>query len=140
MTAGAVTPQSGPGNWTTCRECPEPCASREVTPCFGSMCAQLVVRASMGSMSAWNELVPAFTRLTGHQVVVNQAAATLEPGSDLRSDLIALYGDPMQSAIRQGRVVAGSITNFARAAVGLSVRSGASWPDISTPEALRRTL
>jgi molybdate transport system substrate-binding protein len=104
------------------------------------MCAQLVVRASMGSMSAWNELVPAFTRLTGHQVLVNQATAALEPGSDLPADLIALYGDPMESAIRQGRVVAGSSKNFARAAVGLSVRSGAPWPDISTPEAFGRTL
>ena len=94
----------------------------------------------MGSMSAWNELVPAFTRLTAHQVVVNQAAATLEPGADSRSDLIALYGEPMASAVRQGRVVAGSSTNFARAAVGLSVRSGAPWPDISTPEAFSRTL
>ena len=29
---------------------------------------------------------------------------------------------------------------FARAAVGLSVKSGAPWPDISTPEAFKRTL
>jgi molybdate transport system substrate-binding protein len=94
----------------------------------------------MGSMSAWNELGPTFTRLTGHQVLINQAAATLEPGSDFPSDLIALYGDPMASAVRQGRVVADSSTIFARAAVGLSVRSGAPWPDISTPEAFRRTL
>jgi molybdate transport system substrate-binding protein len=94
----------------------------------------------MGSMSAWNELVPAFTRLSGHRVLVNQAAATLEHGSDSPSDLVALYGDPMANAVRQGRVVADSSTNFARAAVGLSVRSGAPWPDISTPEAFRRTL
>jgi molybdate transport system substrate-binding protein len=37
-------------------------------------------------------------------------------------------------------VVAGSSAIFARAAVGLSVKSGAPRPDISTPEALKRTL
>jgi molybdate transport system substrate-binding protein len=34
----------------------------------------------------------------------------------------------------------GSSAIFARAAVGLSVKSGAPWPDISTPEAFKRTL
>jgi molybdate transport system substrate-binding protein len=37
-------------------------------------------------------------------------------------------------------VVDGSSTIFARAAVGLSVKSGVPWPDISTPEAFRQTL
>ena len=105
--------------------------------------ADLIVRASMGSMSAWNELAPAFTRLTGHKVIVTQeTAATLEQTlvSNAPSDLIALYGDPMDRVVRGGKAVEGSSTVFARAAVGLSVKSGAPWPDISTPEAFKRTL
>jgi molybdate transport system substrate-binding protein len=105
--------------------------------------ADLVVRASMGSMSAWNELAPAFTRLTGRKVIVTQETpATIEQAltTHAPADLIALYGDPFDRIVRQGRVVKESITNFARAAVGLSVKSGAPWPDISTPEAFRRTL
>lgn len=97
----------------------------------------------MGSMSAWNELAPAFTRITGRNVVVTQEiAATLDQTfpSHPPADLIALYGDPMGRIIRSGKVVEGSSTTFARAAVGLSVRSGAPWPDISTPEAFKRTL
>ncbi|HKA44967.1 MAG TPA: substrate-binding domain-containing protein [Burkholderiales bacterium] len=105
--------------------------------------ADLVVRASMGSMSAWNELAPAFTRLTGRKVIVTQeTAATLDRAlaSNAASDLIALYVDPMDRVITQGRVVKGSSAIFARAAVGLSVKSGAPWPAISTPEAFKQTL
>ncbi|RPI43282.1 MAG: ABC transporter substrate-binding protein, partial [Betaproteobacteria bacterium] len=47
---------------------------------------------------------------------------------------------PMNDVIRRGKVLAGSSTIFARAAVGLSVKSGAPRPDISTPEAFKRTL
>jgi len=97
----------------------------------------------MGSMSAWNELAPAFARLTGHKVTVAQETpAALEQGlaSGAPSDLIVLYGEPLERAIRQGKLVEGSSLNFARAAVGLSVKSGAPWPDISTPEAFKHAV
>ena len=103
---------------------------------------ELIVRASMGSMSAWNELAPEFTWITGHKVIVIQEiAATLDQTlPNAPADLIVLYGDPMDRVIRSGKVVEGSSTVFARAAVGLSVKSGAPRPDISTPEAFKRTL
>ena len=97
----------------------------------------------MGTLSTWPELAPAFTRLTGHKVVVSQeSAATLEQAlaSDAPSDLIVLYTEPMNAVIRRGKVVAGSSAVFARAAVGLSVKSGAPWPDIRTPEAFKHAL
>jgi molybdate transport system substrate-binding protein len=103
------------------------------------MSVELIVRASMGSMSAWKELGPAFTRITGHKVIVTQViAASFDQNAP--ADLIVLYGDPMERIIRSGKVVAGTSTIFARAAVGLSVKSGAPRPDISTPEAFKRTL
>ena len=104
---------------------------------------ELVVRASMGSISAWNELTPAFTRLSGHKLsVIQESSATFEQmlASSAPADLVVLYGDPMKEAIRRGKVIEGSSTIFARAAVGLSIKSGAPWPDISTPEAFKRTL
>jgi molybdate transport system substrate-binding protein len=104
---------------------------------------ELVVLASMGTISAWNELAPAFTRLTGHKLIVTQeSAATLEQtlASNAAADLLVLYTEPMNGVIGQGKVLEGASTIFARAAVGLSVKSGAPWPDISTPEAFKRTL
>ncbi len=104
---------------------------------------ELVVRASMGSMSAWNEIAPAFSQATGHKLIITQESATtldeaLESGAP--TDLVVMYGDPMVALIKRGKTVDGSSTVFARAAVGLSVKSGAPWPDISTPEAFKRTL
>ena len=97
----------------------------------------------MGTMSAWSELAPAFTRMTGHKLTITQeSTATWERtlASGAPSDVIVQYTDAMAGVIGRGRVMEGSSTIFARAAVGLSVRSGAPWPDIGTPEAFGRTL
>ena len=99
--------------------------------------SELVVRTSMGSLTAWHELAPAFTRLTGHKVIVAQedAATTLDKvlASGAQSDLISLYGEPLNRIVKGGKTVGGSSTVFTRAAVGLSVKSGAPWPDDAQP-------
>ena len=104
---------------------------------------ELVVRASMGTTSTWDELAPEFTRLTGHKLTVTQESSTTFErmlASNAPADLMVMYGEPMDDIIRRGLVLAGSSTIFARAAVGLSVKSGAPWPDISTPEAFKRAM
>ena len=105
--------------------------------------AELIVRASMGTMSTWSELAPAFTQRTGHTLrLIQESGATLERtlGADASADVIVLYTDPMDEAIRRGKIRHDASTIFARAAVGLSVKSGAPWPDISTPDAFKRAL
>ncbi|HZM48545.1 MAG TPA: molybdate ABC transporter substrate-binding protein [Burkholderiales bacterium] len=105
--------------------------------------AELIVRSSMGAISGLNELGPAFTRLTGHKLIVIQESRTeLEQRltSDAPADLIVQTTSVMDGVIGRGKVVKGSSVIFARAAVGLSVKSGAPWPDIGTPEAFKRTL
>ena len=107
------------------------------------MTAELIVRASMGAISGLNELAPAFTRMTGHKVlVIQESRPELEQrlASNTPTDLIVQTTGVMDSVIARGKVVEGSSTIFARAAVGLSVKSGAPRPDISTPEAFKRTL
>jgi molybdate transport system substrate-binding protein len=103
----------------------------------------LIVRASMGAISGLNELAPAFARMTGHKLIVLQESrAELEQRliSNAPADLIVQVDSVMDGVVARGKVVEGSSTIFARAAVGLSVKSGATWPDISTPEAFKRTL
>jgi ABC-type molybdate transport system substrate-binding protein len=66
---------------------------------------ELVVRASMGTISAWNELAPAFTGLSGHKLIVTQeSATTLEQtlASNAAADLIVLYTDAMKGVIARG--------------------------------------
>ena len=97
----------------------------------------------MGALSALNELAPAFTRRTGHRLVIDRETRDqLEHRliSNAYADLIVQTTTVMDSVIARGKVVEGSSAIFARAAVGLSVKSGAPWPDISTPETLKRAL
>ena len=105
--------------------------------------AELIVRSSMGAVSGLNELAPEFTRITGHKLIIHQESrAELEQRltSDVPADLIVQTTPVMDGLISRGKVVEGSNAIFARAAVGLSVKSGAPQPDISTPERLKRTL
>jgi molybdate transport system substrate-binding protein len=105
--------------------------------------AELIVWASMGAVSGLNEIAPAYTRITGHKLIIRQESrAELEQRliSDSPGDLIVQTTSVMDGVIDRGKVVEGSSAVFARAAVGLSVKSGARRPDISTPEAFKRTL
>ena len=105
--------------------------------------SELIVRASMGAVSGLNALAPAFTRTTGHKLIVCQETrAELEQrlASDAPADVIVQTTPVMEGVISRGKVVEGSSRIFARAAVGLSVKSGARWPDITTPETLKQTL
>jgi molybdate transport system substrate-binding protein len=97
----------------------------------------------MGAVSGLNEIAPAFTRITGHELIICQESRDqLEQRllSNAPADLIVQTTSVMDSVIARGKVVEGSSRIFARAAVGLSVKSGARRPDISTPDALKRTL
>lgn len=105
--------------------------------------AELVLWSSMGAMSGLNELAPAFTRATGHRAVVIQVSRDeLERKLDASApaDLIVQTTDVMDGISKRGKVVADASAIFARAAVGLSVKSGAPWPDISTAEAFKRAV
>ena len=97
----------------------------------------------MGAVSGLNELAPAFTRMTGHKLVICQESRTeLEQRliSNTPADLIVQTSSVMDTVIARGNIVDGSSRIFAQAAVGLSVKSGTPWPDISTPDAFRQTL
>ena len=97
----------------------------------------------MGAVSGLNELAPVFTRRTGHRLTIRQETRDqLEQrlASNAPADLIVQTAGVMDDVMARGKLVAGSGRIFARAAVGLSVKSGAPRPDIGTAEAFRRTL
>jgi molybdate transport system substrate-binding protein len=55
------------------------------------------------------------------------------------ADLIVVDSKALDALIKQGKVVGGR-TDVARTGIGIAVRKGASKPDVSSPEALRRAL
>jgi len=57
-----------------------------------------------------------------------------------RADLIVVTGTAIDVLQSQGRIVAGSRVDLARALIGVGVRAGAASPDISTAEAFTAAL
>ena len=105
--------------------------------------AEITVLAGMGVISGVSDLAPAYEKLTGHSVVVRfeQAAAMNEKiNSGAQADIAALQPEQVDNFIRQGKMVAGTKTNFAQAGVGVAVKTGASRPDISTVDAFKNAM
>lgn len=81
--------------------------------------------------------------MSGHRLVLvlgtsggmNKRVAEGEKG-----DVIVSTSRGLEDLARRGQVVGDTIVPIARSQVGLAVLKGAPRPDISTPEALRRTL
>ena len=97
-----------------------------------------------GSMTGpLNQIAPLFERATGHTLVIHFDStpnliklATSDAPLDLALVPVDVFKDPAATA----RFVAGPTTDIARVGYGVIVRAGAAKPDISTPDALKRTL
>ena len=104
--------------------------------------AELIILTNQGATPGVKELAAAFSRASGHKVTVLQ-----EDGDALErritngpADLITANPGVISEHVKNGRVVANTVTPFVRAGLGLSVRAGAPKPDISTVEAYKATL
>src|SRR6266404_4387988 len=89
-----------------------------------------------------DKLVEGFEAKTGSQVKVTYGTGvstrkTVASGQAL--DVSLLFA-PFAEALKTGNIVASSATVIARLRLALAVQKGAPKPDISTPEAVKRTL
>jgi molybdate transport system substrate-binding protein len=107
----------------------------------------IVVMTSGAFTAAYLDLVPTYERSTGHKLVT--AATTMGTGTEsipnrLRrgdaADVVIVAAEALEELIKAGSVVAGSRVDLARSSIGMAVRAGRPKPDISSVEALRRTL
>jgi molybdate transport system substrate-binding protein len=114
----------------------------------GTRGTELKVMTSGGFTAAYRELVPEFERKTGHRIVTAYGASMgnatdsipnrLQRGE--AADLVILASPALAELVKQGKVVPGSRVDLAESIIGMAVRAGAAKPDISTVEALKRTL
>jgi molybdate transport system substrate-binding protein len=104
--------------------------------------ADLVILSNQGATPGVRELAVAFSHASGHKVTVVQetGAALKRRISSGPADLITSNPEPIADLVKQGKVVAGTVTPFVLAGLGVSVRAGAPKPDISTTEAYKATL
>jgi molybdate transport system substrate-binding protein len=114
----------------------------------GSASGEQVRVMSAGGMAAAHlALVPQFERATGHTVVTDATstgigrdsiASRVRRGEPV--DVLILVRAAIDELIDEGRVAAASRVDLARSSIGMAVRRAAPKPDISSVEALKRTL
>ena len=105
------------------------------------------VMTSGAFTAAHLELIPQLERLTRKKVVTastsvgtgeNSIANRLKRGEVV--DIVIVADTLLRQFIREGLVLDEGATPVARSSIGIAVRAGAPRPDISTVDALRRTL
>lgn len=133
-----------------------PCVSRKAALLVAGMLFVLVRTASADDIrvmtsgtftAAYLELIPQLERaVEGKVVTVTTSMGTgsesipsrLERGDV--ADVVIVADDALDQLIKDGRVMANSRVELARSSIGMAVRAGAPRPDISSVDALRRTL
>src|SRR6185312_15842909 len=105
--------------------------------------AELNVLAGGAMTTIWGGLKPKFEQASGHKLMIRfgttpeliKLATTGGP-----FDLAVVPREVFKDAAAQAQFAAGPTNDIARVGLGVTVRSGAPKPDISTPEALKQTL
>jgi molybdate transport system substrate-binding protein len=105
--------------------------------------AELRVMISDGMKTVVEEVTPQIEQSTGRKL-----AAQFNSSKNLRDkiqagepfDVAILTSDVLDDLIKQGKIAPGGRSEISRSGLGVGVRAGAAKPDISTPEALKRTL
>jgi molybdate transport system substrate-binding protein len=105
--------------------------------------AEIRVLSTQATEQSYRELIPQFEKATGHKVTT-LFTGTLDADKRLAAgegyDLLIMAKDSIEQHTRSGKVVQGSRVDLARSGVGVGVKAGARKPDISSVDALKRTL
>jgi molybdate transport system substrate-binding protein len=114
-----------------------------VSPMSDVKATELNVLAG-GSTTAWlTELAPQFEQSSGHSLAIHfdstpNLIKRLVSGAPV--DVAVVPVDVFRDAAATGRFVPGPTIDIARVGYGVIVRAGTPKPDISTSDALKRTL
>jgi molybdate transport system substrate-binding protein len=108
-----------------------------------ALAAEVTILANQGAVSGVRDLAAGFERASGHKVVVSFEAGPAmnqKIESNAPADVVTLVLDQFEDLIKRGKVVPGTVAEFARAGNGVAVKAGAPKPDISTPEAFKQAM
>src|SRR5690349_21658668 len=108
------------------------------------MAAEIKVLSSIATREAYNELLPEFERSSGQKVTTTWSGTVdilkrMTAGGE-NHDLVIISTTELEELIKQGKIQAGSRADLAKSGIGVAVKAGAPKPDISSVEALKRTL
>jgi molybdate transport system substrate-binding protein len=105
--------------------------------------AEIKLLSSTAVKTVLDEVIPEFERASGNKVAVT-IASTAAIMSRLKAgetpDMVILTKEGIDDLIKQGSIAPASRAEIASAGLGIAVKRGAPKPDISSVEALKRTL
>jgi len=110
---------------------------------IGAEAAELKVFSAIGMQSVMEDLGPKFERASGHKLAItfgSAGAVVKRVQGGETADVVVITRQGIESLVKDGKAAAGDVTDIARSGMGVVVRKGAPKPDISSPEALKRTL
>jgi molybdate transport system substrate-binding protein len=105
--------------------------------------AEIRVLATAAVQEIYNELGPQFENASGHKLVTTWAGTVdvvKKIGAGESFDLVLVAANSLDELAKMGRFGPGSITGIAKSGIGVAVPAGAKKPDLSSGDALKRTL
>jgi molybdate transport system substrate-binding protein len=105
--------------------------------------AEIKVLSAIGIREVMEDLRPKFERISGHKLAITFATMggvvkRVQDGE--AADLVIIPRPGIDSIVKDGKAAPADVIVVASAGISVVVRKGASKPDISSPEALKRTL
>ena len=113
-----------------------------MSPILDLHAAELKVLAGGSMTGPLNELGPQFERASGHKLVIHfdSTPNLIKLATSAPFDLGVVPVDVFKNAEAKARFAPGPTLDIARVGYGVAVRAGAPKPDVSTPDALKKTL
>ena len=110
--------------------------------------AEIRVVTSGAFTEAYKKLVPIYEQASGHTVISAYGASIGNAPDSIPSrfargekfDLVILSEGGLEALMKDGKLIGGSRVDLARSQIGVAVRKGTPKPDISSVDALRKTL
>ncbi len=105
--------------------------------------AEIKVLSTQATEQSYRELVPQFEKATGLKVTTiftGTLDADKRVAANEQHDLLIMSQSSIDAHVKGGKVVQGSRVDLARSGVAVGVKDGAPKPDISSVDALKRTI
>jgi len=105
--------------------------------------AEIKVLSSAGFRQIMEDLGPKFEHATGHKLAItldSLGGVVKRVQGGETADVVITPRQGIDGLVKDGKAVASNVTVLARSGSVVVVRKGAPKPDISSPEALKRTL
>jgi molybdate transport system substrate-binding protein len=105
--------------------------------------AEIKVFSTIGVKSVLEELIPKFEQATGNKVNMTWSTAALlekRVQAGEQADALVLVKNNVDNLLKDGKIASGTNAIFAKSIFAVAVKAGAAKPDISTPEAFKKSL